>query len=608
MSKKAPPTKQQGQSLIRNSKAMYALLGALLLSLIAFWPSLSNDWTNWDDPYYVLDNELVKNLSADNLIEFLRTPERSLYHPLTMLSLAFNYTLSGDSAYAFHLTNLLLHLLNVFLVFLLFHKLTRGSWIVAGTVALFFGIHPMHVESVAWISERKDVLFALFYFLAGIAYLQRGTKRFGLWFWMSLFFFLLSLLSKPTAVTLPIVLLLFDYWQDRSDWKRAVLEKTPFFALSILFGLITIYFQSIQAIGDWEQFSLSQRFLFAIYGAGVYVYKAVFPYPQSAFYPYPGIADGLPAIFYIAPVLLTALMIFAFLIRKQLSALLWGLVFFFMTIAINLQFVSVGGAITADRYTYIPYLGLFFILGCGLQRLSEGKASTFKIATGATLVFAFLLSALSFSRCMVWKDSKTLWSDVISKYDNVPYAYYNRGIVSHYDDKNAAAALSDYNKAIKLKPDYKDALYNRGILKFYELKQVESAVEDYSAVLKSDPNHANALYARGLAYFYELKKPELALSDFDHCLESNPQLHAAYNNRGSLLFNHFKQYDKALENFNRAIEIHSSDGQYFKNRSFAYYGKGDFPKALKDAKKAQQMGQKFDPAYIQKIKGTASES
>ncbi|HNM26352.1 MAG TPA: hypothetical protein PKL15_13015 [Saprospiraceae bacterium] len=257
----------------------------LLLVYFAYQPALQNDFVNWDDPTYVTENPLLLRPTPENKAALWSQPVSLNYHPLTMLSLAWNMDPAKPKARPFIATNIFLHVCNTALVFLFAYFLSRRKLLVAIFTALLFGIHPMHVESVAWVSERKDVLYTLFFMAALLSYL-RYVRRGG-WGWLAatLGLFVLSCLSKAMAVSLPLVLLLIDFyegrlWQEGKIVWRAVLEKIPFLVISLLFGVKAVEIQSAGAIGDFQAFSLIQRIAIASYGFLFYLYKLFVPPPM----------------------------------------------------------------------------------------------------------------------------------------------------------------------------------------------------------------------------------------------------------------------------------------------------------------------------------------
>ena len=603
-------TLKQVQPTWRQPKNLIILLGVLLLTFIVFWPSLQNGFTNWDDTYYVTQNTLIKSLSFEHLKGIFTTSERSLYHPFTMLSFALNYQISELNPFTYHFTNLLFHLINTFLVFYFVYLISEKQITTALIAAVLFGVHPMHVESVAWVSERKDVLFTCFFLAAASAYWHYANNRKAATYILALLLFLASLFSKATAVTLPLVLLLLDYYKGKKWNMQLIIEKIPFFILSVIFGLLTIKYQSQGAIGDLEEFTMIERIMFASYGFVMYIIKFFLPFNLSAFYPYPA-TESMPFFFKIAPLLAIAILALAAFSLKKTKIIAFGVAFYAMTVVLTLQFVSVGGAVMADRYTYVPYIGLSFIIAYYLNKLfdtKQRKTENLKNIALAGLALAVLVfSYLTFERCKIWENSETLWTDVIDKNENVPYAHYNRAIYRHYETKKYEEAMNDYNDAIKLKSDYGEAYYNRGALHYYQKKNPENALKDYSRAIELMPKKAEILHTRGILYHYALEKYDLALADYNRVLELDANLDKAYNNRGTLYFNKMKEYDLALKDFNKAIRLNDKDGQYFMNRSYANYFKGNKDAALKDAAQAKKLGFAVQESYVEKVKNLGVE-
>ncbi|HET9826142.1 MAG TPA: hypothetical protein VFP87_12470, partial [Chitinophagaceae bacterium] len=350
--KPLPPAKDK-QMWVRKQPVLWLLSAAIVTTAVCFIPMLKNHFTNWDDEYYVINNTLLRGPDWHGIFT---QPVVSNYHPLTIISLAINYALTGTDPSSYLVFNLLLHLINTALVFYLVWVLSNRKMWVAFLTALIFGIHPLHVESVAWVSERKDVLYTLFFLLSLLQYwkfLQTG-KSVRLWF--CFFLFAVSLLSKPAAIVLPLVLLLLDYWKGREINLRLFLEKIPFFILALIFAIITVKIQSAKAIAGLNLYPLWTRPLFATYVLMIYLVRFLIPYPLSAFHPYPR-PDHLGWAVWASPVLILALIAFIWLKRKN-KVVLFGFLFFVVNLLLVLQVVSIGTTIVSERYTYVPYIGI----------------------------------------------------------------------------------------------------------------------------------------------------------------------------------------------------------------------------------------------------------
>ncbi|MFH1321668.1 MAG: hypothetical protein ABII90_13580, partial [Bacteroidota bacterium] len=427
---------RKGRSTFNNS---IILLVILFVTYLSFSPSLDNDFTNWDDPKYLTENIQIKHLSLTNLRNIFsgKDLKGKSYVPLSQLSFALEYHFFRLDPKIYHFNNLLLHLLNTAMVFWLILLLCQKLEVSIIT-ALLFGIHPLHVESVAWLTERKDVLFSFFYMASLISYVLYFTKDKykPLFYFLTLLLFILSCLAKSSAVILPVILLVIDFFLNRKFNFKSIIDKVPLFVFSFIWGIITTI-KNKESIGSFETFTFLERMLFAFYGIVNYLYKLIVPVNLSCFYPYPNLIDGrLPIIFYVAPFIVLFLAFLVYKSVKHTKTVMFGALFFLFNVALVLQLLPVGPAVVADRYTYIPYIGLFFIIGQGYSYLQNQKAKKFLILKQVSLIvligYIGTLSYLCHDRCKVWKNSHTLWTDMIKKYPDNHKGYLNRG--EYYTD------------------------------------------------------------------------------------------------------------------------------------------------------------------------------
>ena len=566
------------------------LLLVLGITAIALYPMLNNSFTNWDDEVYVINNVLIKGPDWNGIFT---TKVSSNYHPITMLSLAFNYALTGLDPSSYLILNLLLHLLNTALVFYFVWTVFGNRVWVAAFTALFFGIHPMHVESVAWVSERKDLLYTLFFLLSLLQYWKYLLTGKNIQLIFSFLLFGLSILSKPAAIILPLVLLLMDYWHGRRFAMKLILEKIPFFLVAIAFAIITVNLQSKTAVAGLDMYPLWARFFFANYVSMIYIVRFFVPYPLSAFHPYPPIAD-LGLTVYLSPLFMLVLMAFIWFKRSN-KLLMFCFLFYIINLLLVMQIVTIGNTIVSERYTYMPYIGIGLIVAAWLDKYREGSSKYFVWAGAGTVSFIFAF--LSFKQTDVWKDSDSLWSNVIKYYPNsaVPRtnrANYNSRLAFSTTDKIQAnelnlSALEDCNRALKVDP---------GHVKGYEVRQVvylmlnrnKEAIEDATKLISLQPQNILGYYNRGLANI-AIGNIDQAIVDLNACIVINPDYHEALNSRGAILVNQYNQYDKALIDFNRAILLFPK-GDYYLNRSVCYYKLGDIAKSKADAITARELG------------------
>lgn len=573
------------------------LIPILIFTGISFLPMLTNGFTNWDDDKYITGNPLIK---GPDWYAMLMEASASNYHPLTMLSLAFNYAISGTNPFSYHLLNWLLHILNTALVFLFIYKISGKKRYVAAFASLIFGIHPMHVESVAWVSERKDVLYTFFFLLALLQYwrfLEAG-KRSSIIF--CFVFFILSLLSKPAAVILPIVLLLLDYWKGRSFEWRMIAEKIPFFILSLVFGFITVKVQSADAIVSFDIYPLWSRFFFACYTIMIYAARFFVPYPLSAFHPYPSV-DALGLSVWLSPMFIIALAALLWSKRKD-SLVVFSLLFFIVNLLLVVQFVSIGLTIVSERYTYVPYIGLSFLAGMWLEKYLITSSNT--LIKAVPFVVAIVFGVISFQRTKVWEDGDTLWADVIKKYPDAAtprsnHANYLKNMAAKPEFKSQEndllqRALEDCNVAITLKPTHIKAYENRQNI-YLILKKDSLAMADANMLLRLQPLNAAAAYTKGFAYM-RFDIADSSLFWFNKSIAINSKADWVFNARGSLLFDKFQKYDEALADFSKAIEL-NPEAEYFYKRSNCYLRLGDVANAKADARMAIQKGFVIPDSY-----------
>ena len=536
-----------------------SLTGILLL---VYGQVINFNFTNIDDQVYVTENAHIQNgISVNGIVWAFTSSHAANWHPLTSLSLMIDYDTYGLKAGGYHFTNLFFHVINTLLLFLLLNKMT-GSIYRSLFVAALFGFHPLHVESVAWISARKDVLSTFFWLLTIWAYTsyskQPEIKRYALAF----IFFALGLMSKPMVVTLPFVLLLLDYWPlNRSiPIKNLIIEKIPLFVLTVASSIVTYMVQkNAGAVVPLIHRPLDMRIENALISYVRYIEKTLLPINLSLHYPHPGMWPVWQAVLAGSMIILLSFLVWRK--RDRYPYLLVGWLWYLGTLVPVIGIVQVGDQAMADRYSYIPLIGLFLMIAWGVpdlfRRLPHKKAI---LGFGAVLIIA-IFSFLSWQRCQLWRDNFALWDDVIKKYyiflpdsirENymIAFAYRLRGAGSA-EKGEYQKALEDYTMALKIKPDA-DAFYNRGLL-HNELRKYNLAVLDFTSAIKLDPEMADAFLSRGIAFGSE-RQYDKALTDFNLSLKINPNLFQGYYNRG-IVHNIYQQYDLAVADFKAALRI-----------------------------------------------------
>lgn len=593
-----PVNTQKAEPKPTPSYGKWLAIGALIITLfVAFSGGFDNQFVDWDDHVYIENNYLVTQPKG-HFGEAFKSHVALNYHPLTIVSMMINSSMSGsDNPKAFIVTNFIIHLINTLMVFWLMLLLTKRRLMPSFFATLLFAIHPMRVESVTWISERKDVLYG-FFFIAGcisyLYYLDSDRKRKYLIY--SLVFFILSCLSKAQAVVLPIVFFLFDYWRDRKIDTKAILEKVPFLVFSLLFGLIATNIQSggdfhgmIHIIGEQRSalslkvFTVMDRIQYAGYGFIMYFYHLFVPVNLCTFYPYE--ADGVNKLYSTGIVFSLVIVSLTVFSARKSKLFLFGIGFFAVTVALVLQFISVGAAIMADRYTYIPYIGLFFVMAMLLDQLAEKNQSLKQVVWVGAFAFAAFCLYLTRKQVETWQNTGTLFGQIIKLYPNDYRAYYTYGKYVGEKEGKLDESINANLKAIEL--GYKDDAgpwENLGTA--YGIKgDTQKAIEYFSEAIKRGVSSGETYANRGMAYF-NLNQPAKAIPDFEKSLTMKNE--KPILSRGYLATSYLATGNatKALEQFNQVIDQEGSqDPIHFYNRGLSKQTLGDKNGAIADFKK-----------------------
>jgi hypothetical protein len=585
---------------------VYLILTAVTLAV--FWQVNQYDFINYDDNVYVTENSHIQSgITLDGFRWAFSTKYLGLWNPLVWLSLMFDYQLHGLNAGGYHLTNLILHIMSALLLFWLFNRMTGAIW-KSAFVAALFALHPLHVESVAWIAERKDVLSAFFWMLTLCLYVYYTEKPVIRRYLLVLLCFACALMSKPMVVTLPIVMILLDYWpldrlqsrkivtnmpevmsvptnkgKKKNKFKKEALkknispphvqklsepriagiiplwqlwEKIPFFILSIVLVIITLYNPNTPDILDNPGSKLIP-FISRLANAPVafvtYLEKTFWPHDMAVFYPFP---SQIPAWQVIGASLLILVISAAVIVMiKRLPYLFTGWMWFGITIApvIGIIQVSISTPYAmADRYHYLPSIGLAVMMAWGIPALIKSEEIRKKILFPGGIIFLAIMSFLSWNQCGYWKNSIILSSHTLNVTDNNWLAYHSRG----------------------------DA--------YYILGNYRQAIEDYSREIEIIPNYAAAYLSRGDAY-YVLGNYRQAVKDYGRVIEIKPGYADAYNNRGDA-YKGLGNYRQAVEDYGRAIEIKPDSVAAYNNRALVYLNQGDNISGCRDARKACELG------------------
>ena len=519
----------------KNLNPVLICLALAILTIITFWSLKDCGFINFDDDIYVYKNAYVQSglnwnsigqaFSSDLIIAGLS----GHWHPLTWLSLMLDYQIFGLNPHGYHLMNLLFHVMNTILLFLIFHRMTKKLW-PSAFVAALFAIHPLHVESVAWITERKDVLSTFFWMLTMGAYSyyveQPGFRR----YFLVLLFFVLGLMAKPMLVTLPFVLLLLDYWPLQRfqeikpdhkiqtevfeketlevkkpadpEYKWSLIypllwEKVPLFVLAILSSIVTyIAAQSAKFVESIEAFPLSVRIGNALVSYIAYIGKMIWPNNLAVLYPYPELL--VPWQVLGSVLLLTAITLAVLWMVKRYPYLATGWLWYIGTLVPVIGIVQLGTQAMADRYTYIPLIGLFIMVAWGVPDFLKKWKYRKEILLALSALSILCLSIITWTQVGYWQDSFTLLDHTLKVTDNNWHVYNGRG-VAYGDLGNYRQAIDDFSRTIEIKPGFAEAYNNRGTA-YSALGNYRQAIEDYGRAIEIKPGYAEAYFNRGNVY------------------------------------------------------------------------------------------------------------
>jgi hypothetical protein len=515
------------------------LIVYLVLTIVTFAVYLQlnqSDFINLDDNIYVTQNSHIQpGITLEGIRWAFSTYYAEFWHPLTLLSLILDYQLYGLNPGGYHLTNLILHILSTLLLFWLFTRMTGAIW-KSAFVAALFSLHPLHVESVAWIAERKDVLSAFFWMLTLCLYVCYTEKPVIRRYLPVLLCFACALMSKPMVVTLPVIMILLDYWPlKRFESQKSNLflwqmkEKTPFFVFSTFFVIIT---RIAQPNTKTMMFPLSSRLANATVSFVTYLEKTFWPHNLAVFYPFP---EQIPLWQVLGAVLLIIIISVAVIVMaKRLPYLFAGWLWYSITILPVIGIIQVGIHGMADRYTYLPSVGIGVMLAWGIPSLIKNEEIRNKLLFPAALAFLTIMSVLTWQQCGYWKNSIELFNHTVQVTKNNHKAYkqlgYAYGMIGQYQQ-----AIDNYSEAIRLKPVDLMAYTGRGIAYIY-LGQYQSAIEDFNKALKLQPIYTSGYNYRGKAYNY-LGQYQQAIKDYSNAIRLKPNYADAYNNRGIAYFN-----------------------------------------------------------------------
>jgi tetratricopeptide (TPR) repeat protein len=551
-----------------------------LVTLAVFWPVGGFDFTNYDDEHYISQNAVVKGgLTLENIKWALTTTYFSYWHPLTWMSHMLDCQLFAENSGAHHLTSLFFHVLNTLLVFLVLGRMT-GALGRSAFVAALFALHPLHVESVAWLAERKDVLSTFFWLLAIWAY-ARDVKRHGTGCSpLALAFFACGLMSKPVVVTLPCTLLLLDFWPLRriairpspdphaaaepKDRLRSspsshstlrtllglIVEKLPFFAWSA--GSCGITYFGTKAAGNTlsaDKLSWSFRLTNVPVSYIRYIGKMIWPEDMTVLYPIP--SQWAPWQVVGATLLLVCVSLAVVAMVRRAPYLLVGWLWYLGTLVPTLSLIAVGYQSMADRYTYVSLLGLFIMIAWGAADMAtrwSWPKPALKAAAAVSIAGCILVTRLQLH---TWRNSVSLWTHAVAATQSNAIAHYNLGHAL-FKEGQSEQPMRHYREALRIKPDYLDAHLNLGQV-LLGMGRLEEATNQFAACLKIKPDYDKAHNNLGGALLM-MDQPAQAVNEFTRALLSNPEYAGAHFNLGLALAK-LGRFDEAIEHYAAALRL-----------------------------------------------------
>jgi protein O-mannosyl-transferase len=577
----------------------------IITSCVAFSRIAGNDFINLDDAIYIFENHHIQSgISSESIKWAFKAFVDGNWHPLTFISHMLDWSLFGATASGHHLISLLLHIGAVIFLFLFLNKTTKNIW-PSAFAAFFFALHPLRVESVAWATERKDVL-SMFFGMATIyayAFYAENSKIFQ--YLLSLILFALALMSKSMMVTLPFALMLLDYW-PLGRWQRAmaekgrnrfkmagklIWEKVPFICLTIAVSIIAFWTQNKDGLViPLDILPFLTRVANAVVSYVAYLGKTLWPVNLAVFYPYDVSLLLWKAL--ISGIILIVITMAVLYYIKKLPFLFVGWFWFLGTLVPVIGLVQLCTLAMADRYTYLPSIGIAMMLSWGIPLLFKCEDNRKKILFPAGIAILTILAVLTWKQCAYWKNSIELWNHTLQVTKNNYLAHNCLGLALFAEGKTEEA-IDHYNKTISIDPNYTKVYFDRGGA-YAKLGQYQSAIKDYNKVIRLKPSDAIAYSNRGKAYD-ELGQYKRAIEDFNKAITLKPDYSDAYNNRG-FAYGILGQIQRAFEDFNKAILLKPNAEAYY-NRGVAYVKLGRFQQALDDFNKAILLKPDYADAY-----------
>jgi tetratricopeptide (TPR) repeat protein len=580
-----------------------------ILTFLLYLGVLGQQYLTGDDDWYIYRNPYVIDLTWDKAGELLTQPYAAQYSPLPQLYLALLFKLGGGQPFLMKLVALLTHMLNSFLVFRLFSELTN-EYRAGFFVAALFAVHPVQVESVAWLTAIFKIS-ACFSLMSMLLYLKFLETRKRVYYAGIVLLFTLSFMSKEQAVLLPLSLVLIDFVRGRSLLnRRVIIEKLPLFLMSLAYGVVTLLIAASATYTQMGEMSLAHKPYLTSLALGLYFQKLLVPVGYSTLYVTPVFPEGLQPLHLVLPVIVLLGLTASLLALRKERIGLFGMLFWLVNLSLSLAFAlaPLRYAFIADRYMYLASVGFFLVLYSLLRRWIEARPGARRITELAVVVYLVLLMAVTYVRTPVFHDDEALWTDAVRQNPDNYHAYrFLGGYYFKTGQLNKAmfhtnTAIEKYALALQqpvAESDFVDAISNRAAI-YVNLKEYDKALADLERALSLDPDRIDALYNRAMV-LYELKKYLECLREVDRLLTYEPNAALSLNLAGQCYYQ-VGDYRTAVAFFSRAIESNSSNGLFWLNRSQALHRLRDNRQALSDAMQAQKMGAPVNPAYLNRLR------
>ena len=575
--------KTTNKNIVFKPFLLYALILSVLV-VVVYLKLFSASFISWDDGDVLLNN---KDVHSFDFKAFFTNYYVGNYAPIAMISFAIDWLIFKGNATGHHAMSLLFHMVNSVLVYYLATLLLKDK-LKSLLCAVVFCFHPLQVETVAWVSAKNNLVYSVFFLSGLICYAKFIIQDVKKYYIFALCLFIVSVLSKPSAICFPIVLILLDYLlKVKLDFKSVVLNKIPFAIVAIILGLATIYTRTEDKfINQNHAYAIHERIGYAGYAILQYIYKFFIPINLSVIYPYPQNKTVSLIMGY------SIIVLFVFgcfkLYKSKHKMALYGLLFFVANLVLVLQFVPFGEVLTADRYMYLPIIGLSLALISFLTVTEKYLKILF-----VTVVLVF--GSLTFLRASVWKNSISLYSDILKKYPHSFVALNSLG-AEYMLTKNYDLSLRYLNAAINENTNYYKGYYNRGLL-FAQTERIRDALKDFDKAI--DLKQYPKAYIARANVFYVLKDFSKAMSDAETVLKTdvnNPKANYVLAN----CYDDLNQLEKALVYYNKTISLNSDNPLYYMRRAILYGKMQQFESCLQDLDACTNMDSNYAEAYYWK--------